>query len=88
MIGVIIFINKFNLKNKATTNIKSYQVLSSIGLDNVRTSSRDGPIECEIGMANLHPKTGTQWMLYINEIYFDSYGCAPPQKFSEVIIKP
>ena len=36
------FIHKYNLKNKATSNTKNYQVFSSIGLDNVDLYLRDG----------------------------------------------
>ena len=73
------FIHKYNFKNKATLNIKIYQVLPSIGLDNVREHLRDGPFEYDIGIVNLHPYKGTLWVLHISENYFDSYGCAPPQ---------
>ena len=50
------FFQKNNLKNKATSNIKSYQVLSSIGLDNVVNCLRDGPFESNIGFAYLQQK--------------------------------
>ena len=37
------FIQKHNLKNKATSNIKIQQVLNSNGLNNVGIYLRDGP---------------------------------------------
>ena len=37
------FVKKFDLKNKATSNIKIQKVLTSIGLDNVKIYLRDGP---------------------------------------------
>ena len=81
------FIKKFNLKNKATSNIKIRQVLDYIGLDNVGIYSRDDAFKSDVGIINLHPLKGSHWVCYINEKYFDSYGCAPPKKLSKFIIK-
>ena len=81
------FIKEYKLKNKATSNIKIQQVLHSIGLNNVGIYLRDGPFESDIGIVNLHPSRGSHWVCYINENYFDSYGCAPPKKLSKFIIK-
>ena len=81
------FIKKYKLKNKATSNIKIQQVLDSIGLINVGVYLRDGPFKSDIGIVNLHPSKGTHWVCYINENYFDSYGCVPPKKLSKFIIK-
>ena len=81
------FIKKFNLKNKATSNIKIQQVLSSLSLNDVGIYLRDGPLKSDIVIVNLHPSRGTHWVCYINENYFDSYGCAPPEKLSKFIIK-
>ena len=74
------FVKKHNLKNKATSNIKIQQVLNSIGLNNVGIYLRDGPFESDIGIVNLHQSRGTHWVTYINENYFDSYGCVSPKK--------
>ena len=81
------FIKKYNLKNKATSNIKIQQVLNSIGLNNVNIYLRDGPFSSDIGIVNLHLFRGSHWICYINENYFDSYGCVPPTKLSKFIIK-
>ena len=81
------FNKKFDLKNKATSNIKFQQVLCSIGLNDVGIYLRDGPFESDIRIVDLQPSKGTQWISYINENYFDSYGCAPPKKLSNIIIK-
>ena len=81
------FVKKYNLKNKATSNIKIQKVLASIGLDKVGIYLRDGPFESDIGINNLHPSKGTHWVCYINENYFDSYGCSPPKKVSKFVIK-
>ena len=80
------FIKKHNLKNKATSNIKIQQVLDSIGLKNDGIYLRDGPFKSDIGIVNLHPSKGSHWVCYINENYFDSYGCVPPKKLTKFII--
>ena len=82
------FVRKYDLKNKATSNIKIYEVLKKIGLvSKVGICLRDGPFLIDIGIVNLHPLKGTHWILYVIENYFDSYGCAPPKKLSKLIIK-
>ena len=81
------FIKKYKLKNKATSNIKIYQVLSSLKLNDVGICLRDRSFSSDIGIVNLHPSKWTHWVLYINENYIDSYACAPPKKLSKFIIK-
>ena len=80
------FVLKHNLKNKATSNIKIQQILSCLGLSDVGIYLRDGPFSSNIGIVNLHPSKGTHWVCYINENYFDSYGCVPPKKLNKIII--
>ena len=81
------FVQKYNLKNKPTSNIKIQRVPDSIGLDNGGIYLRDGPFLNDIGVVNLHPSKGTHWVVYINENYFDSYGVVCPKKLSKFIIK-
>ena len=82
------FIQKQNLKHKATSTIKIYEVLKNIGPDlKVQIYLGDGPFSSDIGIVNLHPTKGTHWVCYINEKYFVSNGCAPPQKLSKFFIK-
>ena len=81
------FIKKYKLKNKATSNIKIQQVLSSLSLKDVGIYLRDGPFSSDIDIVNLHPSKGTHWVCYINENYFDSYGIVCPEKLSKFIIK-
>ena len=81
------FVYENKLKNKATSNIKIQQVLSSLSLNDVGIHLRDGPFESDIGIVNLHSSRGTHWVCYIDENYFDSYGCVCPKKLSEFIIK-
>ena len=81
------FIKKHNLKNKATSNIKIQNILSSLSLNDVGIYLRDGPFNSDIGIVNLQPSKGTHWVCYINENYFDSYDCVCPKKLSKFIIK-
>ena len=81
------FVKKFDLKNKATSNIKIQQNLSCLGLNDVGIYLRDGLFSTDIGIVNLHPLKGTHWVCYINENFFDSYGCVCPMKLSKFIIK-
>ena len=77
------FVQKYKLKDKGTSNIKLYEVLKIIGLDSkMGIYSRDGTFLSDIGFINLHLSKGTHWVCYINENYFDSYGCVPPRKLS------
>ena len=80
------FIKKYNLRNKATSNLKIQQVLSFLFLDGVGIYLGDGPFKSDNGIVNLHPSKGTHWVCYINENYFDN-GCGPPKKLSRFIIK-
>ena len=83
----MILLKKYNLKNRATPNLKIQQVLSSLGLRDVGIYLRDSPFSNDIGIVNLHPSKGSHWVCYINEIYFDSYGVVCPKKLSKFIIK-
>ena len=49
------FINKYELQHKATSRIKIYQNLCSVGLNNIRIYPRDGPFESDGGIVILHP---------------------------------
>ena len=74
------FIKKYELKNKATSNIKIQKMLSSLSLNDVGIYPRDRPFKSDIGIVNLHPSKGSHWNCYIYENYFDSYGVVCPKK--------
>ena len=63
MISFNYFINKYNLKNKATSYIKIYQDLSSIGLNNVGIFLKDGPFSSYMEIVYLHLSKGTHWVV-------------------------
>ena len=48
---------------------------------------REGPFSSDMEIVNLHPYKRTHWLCYINENYFDSYGCITPKKSSRFILK-
>ena len=82
------FDKKYNLKNKATSNVNIYEVLKKIGLDSkVGIYLRGGPFSSDNGVVNLHPSEGTHWVRYVNENNFDSYGVVCPKKLSKFVIK-
>ena len=81
------FVRKHNLENEATSNIKIKHVLSSLSLNDVGIYLRDGLFSSNTGIVNLHLSKDTHWVCYLNENYFDSYGCAPPKNLSKIIIK-
>ena len=81
------FVHNYKLKNKATSNIKVYQIICSIGLRIVGIYLRSGPFESDIGIVNLYPSKGTNWVAYINDLYLNIYGCSPPKKLYKIIME-
>ena len=79
------FIEKCKLKNNATSNIKVYQLLSSLNLIDVGIYFRDGPFSSDVGIVKLHPSKGTHWVCYINEKYFNSYGVSVQRNYLSLL---
>ena len=75
------FVHDYKLKTKATSTIKIQQVPSSLSLNDVGIYLRDEPISSAIGIIILHPSKGIHWVVYINEIFFDTYGCVSPRNY-------
>ena len=48
---------------------------------------RDDKFTSTSGIVNLHPTKGTHWVMFVNEFYFDSYGCPPPTNILNHIVK-
>ena len=54
------FVHKYKLKNKATSNLKVYEVLKKSGIDSkVGSYLRDGEFLTSYGIVNLHPSRRT-----------------------------
>ena len=77
------FIDKYHLKNKAKSSIKSQNIVSSLSLNDVRIFPKDGPFNPDKRIVNSHPSKGTHWVTYKNQNDFDSYGCSAPQSLSK-----
>ena len=75
------FVHKNILRIKATSNMKIYQLLSSIDLNKVAIYVQDGPFESDTGIVKLHQSKGSHWVAYTDENYFNSYGRVSPQNF-------
>ena len=56
-------------QKKVTSILKIYQVLSSLSLSDVGTYLRDAPFESDVGIVNLHPSKGTNWVAYKSKIF-------------------
>ena len=65
MISIIDFLQKYEIKNEATSKTKIYQVFPSIGLNNVGIYLRDELIKSDAGIVDLHPTKRTHCVLYI-----------------------
>ena len=81
------FIYNSKLKNKAISNINIQIILSSLSLIDVGIFLRDGTFPSDVGIVDLQASNGTHWVVYNNEIFFDSYGCVPPNELFKIIIK-
>ena len=71
------FIEKYRLKNEATSNVKIKEILNKLRIQ-CGIYMRDDKFTTDSGIVNLHPSVGTHWVMYTDKYYFDSYGCPPP----------
>ena len=67
MITINDLVHKHKLKNKTTSIMKIFEVLSSLPLSDVGIYLRDGPFPNDIRIVNLHPSKGTD---YVNNIVY------------------
>ena len=72
-------VEKYGLKNEATSNVKIKEILDRLGASNeLNIPCGDDKFNTTSGIVNLHPSVGTHWVIFTNQNYFDSYGCPPP----------
>ena len=71
------FVNKYGLKNEATSNVEIKEILKLMNTS-CGIYMRDDKFITTSGIVNLHPTKGTHWVMFTNQNYFDSYGCPPP----------
>ena len=81
------FVEKYGLKNEATSNVKMKEILDILKLNSTGSYMRDAKFRTDSGIVNLHPTKGTQWVMFVTEFYFDSYGCPPPTSIPNHIKK-
>ena len=81
------FVEKYGLKNEATSNIKIKEILKLMNITKCGIYMRDDKFTTDSGIVNLHPTKGTHWVMYTNKHYFDSYGCPPPLNIMSFINK-
>ena len=55
-------------------------VLNKLGL-NTKLYSRDRKFSTKKSIVKFHPSKGTHWVVYLNDICFDTYGCTPPKYY-------
>ena len=72
------FVGKYRLTNEATSNVKIKENLDILKLNSTRIYMRDDKFTTSSGIVKLHPTKGTHWVMFVNEFYFDSYGCPSP----------
>ena len=78
------FVNKYGLKNEATSNVEIKEILKLMNTS-CGIYMRDDKFITTSGIVNLHPTKGTHWVMFVNEFYFDSYGCPPPLSITKQI---
>ena len=78
------FGNKYGLKNEATSNVEIKEILKLMNTS-CGIYMRDDEFMTTIGIVNLHPTKGTHWVMFVNDFYFDSYGCPPPLNITKQI---
>ena len=77
------FVAKYRLKKEATSNVKIKEILNMLRASSELDTAcgiymRDDKFTTTSGIVNLHPTKGTHWVMFVNEFYFDSYGCPLP----------
>ena len=78
------FANKYGLKNEATSNVEIEEILKLMNTS-CGIYMRDDKFITTSGIVNFHPTKGTHWVMFVNEFYFDSYGCPPPLNITKQI---
>ena len=74
------FVHNYGLE-KATSNTRIRQMLSSLSLSDVGTILGDGLFMSDVRIVRVHPSKITHWVTYNNQNYFDSNGCSSKQNY-------
>ena len=81
------FFPEEKLKNKATSNIKTQNILPSLAKSDEGISLKDDSFKTDRAIVNLHPSKEKHWVLYLNQSYFASTGGPSAENLSKFIIK-
>ena len=81
------FVEKYGLKNEATSNVKIKEILDILKLNSTGIYMKEAKFTTDSGIINLHPTKGTHWVMFVTEFNFDSYGCPPPTNIRNHIKK-
>ena len=79
-------VNKYGLENAATNNVRIKEILLFLNTP-CGLYLRDDTFFTKSGIINLPPTKRTHWVMFINECYFDSYGCPTPLSITILIKK-
>ena len=80
-----VFFQRFKLKGQATSNITLKEMLNQMTL-NTKIYMRDINFS-KNSIIDVRQCRGPDWISYMNENYFDSYGCLPLKLLSNFISK-
>ena len=78
------FVNKYGIKNEATSNVEIEEILKLMNTS-CGIYMRDDKFITTSGIVTLHPTKGIHWVMFTNQNYFDSYGCPPPLNITKQI---
>ena len=59
------FVEKYGLKNEATSNVKIKEILDILKLNSTGIYMRDAMFTTDSGIVNLHPTKGTVWVILL-----------------------
>ena len=60
------FVEKYGLKNEATSNVKIKEILDKLTIP-AGIYMRDDKFTTDSGIVNLHPAKGTHWVMFTNQ---------------------
>ena len=80
------FLDRYELKDKATSNVKLNKNILDIFMNEMNIHDpcgvymRDAALATNSGIVKIHLTKGSHWVMFVDEFYFDSYGCPPSVK--------
>ena len=78
--------DKYERKDEATSSVKRKEIHSEISIP-FGIYMRDEAYTTKSGIVIIHPTEGTQWVMLVDDFYFDPSGCPPPVIVLYLIIR-